>query len=190
MLDAAHGMPSGSFSADECLAGREPNRGVELCVLVRLFTPEGAPTPLLSRIRLSLTSLNMSHESPLTGRTPPKVEEMWSLAHMARVHGDVGYADRAERIAYNALPGAISEDAWAHNYLSQSNSIFAGHTERHPWKTDPADGTMMGLAPVYGCCTANHGQGACRFANPLIDASTITPPSHNTPQAGPSLRRV
>lgn len=34
MLDAAHGQPIGTFSADECLAGREPNRGVELCTIV------------------------------------------------------------------------------------------------------------------------------------------------------------
>ena len=34
MLDTAHGMPTGAFSADECLAGRDPNRGVELCTIV------------------------------------------------------------------------------------------------------------------------------------------------------------
>ena len=34
LLDRYHGLPTGVFSADECLAGREPNRGVELCVIV------------------------------------------------------------------------------------------------------------------------------------------------------------
>ena len=87
MLDAAHGMPTGAFSADECLAGREPSRGVELCTIV---------------------------------------EAAHSLGLLHRTHGDVEFADRAERIILNALPGAHSEDLWAHNYLSQTNEIFAG----------------------------------------------------------------
>ena len=116
LLDKLHGMPTGAFSADECLGGREPNRGVELCTIV---------------------------------------ETAYSLALMHRTHGDIALADRAERIIYNGLPGALSEDMWVHNYLSQSNEIFAGHVEPHTWRTDGPDSTAYGLAPTYGCCTAN-----------------------------------
>jgi hypothetical protein len=129
MLDAAHGMPSGAFSADECLGGREPNRGVELCTIV---------------------------------------ETAHSLALLHRTHGDISYADRAERIIYNSLPGAVSEDMWAHNYLSQSNEIFAGHTEPHTWRTDGPDSTAYGLAPTYGCCTANFIQGWPKWVQGLL----------------------
>jgi hypothetical protein len=120
LLDAAHGQPTGVFSADECLGGREPNRGTELCTIV---------------------------------------EAAHSLGLLHRTHGDIAFADRAERIIYNSLPGAVSEDAWAHNYLSQANEIFAGHTDPHTWRTDPPDSTVYGFAPTYGCCTANFIQG-------------------------------
>ena len=129
LLDAAHGMPSGTFSADECLGGREPNRGVELCTIV---------------------------------------ETAFSLAFLHRTHGDIEFADRAERIVLNQLPGAVSEDMWSHNYLSQSNEIFAGHTEPHAWRTDGPDSTAYGLAPTYACCTANFIQGWPKWAAGLM----------------------
>ena len=129
MLDAAHGMPTGAFSADECLGGREPNRGVELCTIV---------------------------------------ETAHSLGLLHRTHGDIEFADRAERIIYNSLPGAVSEDMWAHNYLSQPNEIFAGHTDPHAWRTDGPDSTVYGLAPTYGCCTANYIQGWPKWAAGLV----------------------
>jgi len=129
MLDAAHGQPSGAFSADECLGGREPNRGVELCTIV---------------------------------------ETAHSLGLLHRTHGDIAFADRAERIIYNALPGALSEDYWAHNYLSQPNEIFAGHTESHPWRTDGPDSTIYGFAPTYGCCTANFIQGWPKHVQSMV----------------------
>ena len=114
LLDAAHGMPSGTFSADECLGGREPNRGVELCTIV---------------------------------------ETSFSMAFLHRTHGDIEFADRAERIVLNQLPGAVSEDMWSHNYLSQSNEIFAGHTEPHAWRTDGAF-LVMDISPLRACAYA------------------------------------
>ena len=120
MLDAAHGMPTGAFSADECLAGREPNRGVELCTIV---------------------------------------ETAHSLGLLHRTHGDVEFADRAESIILNALPGAHSEDMWSHNYLSQPNEIYAGYTEPHTWVSDGPWSTQYGFVPNYACCTVNFGQG-------------------------------
>ena len=50
---------------------------------------------------------------------------------MFRVHGDTGFLDRCERIAYNSLPGTISADMWQHQYLQQANEIngLYGQTE-------------------------------------------------------------
>jgi hypothetical protein len=43
MLDRFHGMPTGMFSADEHLAGRNPSQGVELCTVVEsMFSLEQA----------------------------------------------------------------------------------------------------------------------------------------------------
>lgn len=93
MLQQYHGMPTGAFSADECLGGREPTRGVELCTIVELA---------------------------------------FSLNIMTRYQGEGTFSDRAERIAYNALPGGLTEDMWAHNYVSQSNEIYSGWVARRP----------------------------------------------------------
>lgn len=88
------------------------------------------------------------------------VEQMYSLQHMFRVHGDPSFLDRCERIAYNSLPGTITADMWQHQYLQQANEITAlyGQTH-HPWQTDGPDSTGFGVAPNFGCCTANMQQG-------------------------------
>lgn len=38
------------------------------------------------------------------------VETAFSLNAMTRIQGDARFADRAERIGYNALPGGLTED--------------------------------------------------------------------------------
>ena len=80
------GWSPAEFAGDEHLAGRSPNRGIELCGIV---------------------------------------ETIYSLGVLHRVHGDVAFADRAEMIAYNAQPAAMTADMWARNYLSTINEVFA-----------------------------------------------------------------
>lgn len=82
---------------------------------------------------------------------------------MFSIHGDVSHADLVERIAYNALPGEMTADTWAHQYLQQANAINAMHTDPHVWKTDGADATIFGLAPEFGCCTVNYPQVRKKF---------------------------
>lgn len=77
---------------------------------------------------------------------------------MHKVQGDIAFADRAEMIAYNAQPAAMTADMWARNYLSQINEIAALTTNPHPWITDGPASTTYGLAPNFPCCTANHNQ--------------------------------
>lgn len=97
------------------------------------------------------------------------VEQMYSLQHMFRVHGDVMFMDRQERIAFNSLPGTLTADMWQHQYLQQANEINAlyGQTH-HPWETDGADSTGFGVAPNFGCCTANYQQGWPKYVNNLM----------------------
>lgn len=97
------------------------------------------------------------------------VEQMYSLQHMFRVHGDPSYLDRCERIAYNALPGTITPDMWQHQYLQQANEINALYGEsKHPWQTDGPDSTGFGVAPNFGCCTANMQQGWPKLTNNVL----------------------
>jgi hypothetical protein len=48
-----------------------------------------------------------------------------SLQIMYATHGEMAFADRAERIAFNALPATWASptggDMWAHQYLQASN---------------------------------------------------------------------
>jgi uncharacterized protein len=126
-LDLYHGMPTGMFSADEHLAGRNPSQGVELCTVV---------------------------------------ENMFSLEHAIAILGDVSLADRLERIAYNALPGTLTDDMWAHQYDQQPNQIECTLADR-PWTTNGPESNLFGLEPNFGCCTANMHQGWPKFTSSL-----------------------
>ncbi|MGB7844930.1 MAG: beta-L-arabinofuranosidase domain-containing protein [Candidatus Acidiferrum sp.] len=126
-LDTYHGMPTGMFSADEHLAGKNPSQGVELCAVV---------------------------------------ENMFSLEQAVSILGDPELADRLEKIAYNALPGTLTDDMWAHQYDQQPNQIECT-VARRPWTTNGPESNLYGLEPNFGCCAANMHQGWPKFASSL-----------------------
>ena len=117
----------------------------------------------------------------LAGRNPSRgtelcsiVETIYSLNVMSQVQGSVAFIDRAERIAFNALPAALTADMWAHNYLSTINEVQAADSPRH-LPGDNANATIYGLADrftgVTPCCTANHNQGWPKLAMATVLAS-------------------
>jgi hypothetical protein len=132
LLDQYHGQPTGAFSADEHLAGRGANRGVETCTVV---------------------------------------EWMLSLAVMHETHGDASFAERAERLAYNALPASLTKDFWARVYLVQPNEPAAVAQTDPPWATDGSDASLFSLEANWGCCTANFVQGWPKFIQRLVHAT-------------------
>lgn len=98
----------------------------------------------------------------LAGRMPSKasetclvVEQLFSLNIVHEVQGDAFFAERAETIAYNALPSVGTKDLWSRVYLQQPNEVFAGHAHPHPWNTDGDDALTYSLQDNYECCTAN-----------------------------------
>ena len=114
----------------------------------------------------------------LAGRMPSKgsetclvVEQLYSLNIVHEVQGDPFFAERAETIAYNALPSTGTKDMWTRVYLQQPNEIFAGHVDPHPWNTDGGDSTTYSLGDNYFCCTANFNQGWPRFIAHMLHAS-------------------
>lgn len=127
-LDRYHGLPNGTFSADEHLAGRNPSQGTELCTVV---------------------------------------EAMFSLEQSLAIVGDPSLGDRLERLAFNALPGAFTDDMWAHQYNQEPNQIIVGLHSK-PWTTDGPESNLYGLDPNFGCCTANYHQGWPKFAASLF----------------------
>jgi len=124
-LDRYHGMVTGVFSGDECLAGKNPVQGTELCAVV---------------------------------------EYMYSLEVLLSVLGDPAFADRLERIAFNALPATFSPDMWAHQYDQQVNQVECSAKEQRSWNTNGPEANIFGLEPGHGCCTANLSQGWPKFA--------------------------
>ena len=86
------------------------------------------------------------------------VETMFSLEQAFAILGDPRIADRLEKVAYNALPGTLSNDMWSHQYDQQPNQIACTRAHRQ-WSTNGSDSNLFGLAPNFGCCTANLHQG-------------------------------
>ena len=86
-------------------------------------------------------------------------ELMYSCELLYAITGDKIWADRLEKLAFNALPATISEDMWTHQYLQMVNQIacvrFPG---RSFFRTNGPGSHMFGLEPHFGCCTANFGQ--------------------------------
>ncbi|PXV52389.1 Beta-L-arabinofuranosidase, GH127 [Dyella jiangningensis] len=114
-----------------------------------------------------------SADEHLAGRSPSQgtelctvVETMYSLEVALAITGDAALGDRLERIAFNALPGALTDDMWAHQYNQQPNQVECS-LHRQPWTTDGPESNLFGLEPNFRCCTANFHQGWPKFANSL-----------------------
>ncbi len=128
ILDRYHGQVTGMFTGDECIAGKNPVQGTELCAVV---------------------------------------EAMYSLEHLVSITGDPAFADRLERIAFNALPATFAPDMWSHQYNQQVNQIQCTINPDHMWSTNGPESNIYGLEPNYGCCTSNMHQGWPKFATHL-----------------------
>ncbi|KAF5348470.1 hypothetical protein D9756_009679 [Leucocoprinus leucothites] len=130
MLYQFHGRASGTFSADEHIAGLDPSRGTELCAVV---------------------------------------EQIFSLATIYQILGNNSLADRAEKLAYNALPAAIMPDWKSHQYDQQVNQIWAQVMDPPPWVNNGPNSNVFGFEPNYPCCTVNHPQAYPKFwANSFV----------------------
>jgi len=94
------------------------------------------------------------------------VEAMYSLEHVIAVTGRASFADRLERMTYNALPATFSSDMWTHQYDQQPNQVLCSRDKRE-WTTNGPDSNLFGLEPNFGCCTANFHQGWPKFIRSL-----------------------
>lgn len=94
------------------------------------------------------------------------VEYMFSLETMLEMFGNPYFGDKLEKLAYNALPGTISEDFMSHQYLQQANQIICSKEKRN-WFNNKEDSNLFGLEPNFGCCTANMHQGWPKFVKSL-----------------------
>lgn len=93
------------------------------------------------------------------------VEYMFSMEQLTRIFGEGRFGDILEKVAFNALPATISADWTAHQYDQQVNQILCNVAPRN-W-SNGADANVFGLAPNFGCCTANMHQGWPKLASHL-----------------------
>ena len=88
------------------------------------------------------------------------VELMYSCELLYAITGKNVWADRLEKVAFNALPATISDDMWSHQYDQCVNQIacirFPG---KSIFRTNNEEAHLFGLEPNFGCCTANFNQG-------------------------------
>ncbi len=112
-----------------------------------------------------------SGDEHLSGKRPTQgtelcaiIEYMYSLEKLIQIFGDVSFADRLELLTYNALPGTMTPDCWAHQYDQQANQVLVNYAKRN-WSTNGPAANIYGLMPHYPCCLANMHQGWPKFVS-------------------------
>ncbi|HET9099652.1 MAG TPA: beta-L-arabinofuranosidase domain-containing protein [Acidobacteriaceae bacterium] len=163
---ATHGVNNGqaikSGPVWSVVSGSTADRSAVLRMISELNRYHGLPNGMFSCDE-HLAGLDPSQGSELC----TVVESMFSLEQSLAILGDVSLADRLERLAYNALPGALTDDMWAHQYNQEPNQVECSLHQK-PWTTDGPESNLYGLEPNFGCCTANFNQGWPKFASSLF----------------------
>ena len=166
---ATHGVNNGQAIKTGAMwsrvSGADSDRQAVLKTISELDRYHGLPNGMFSC------------DEHLAGRSPSQgselctvVEYMYSLEQSLAVLGDVSLADRLEKLAFNALPGTMTDDMWAHQYDQQPNQVECS-LHKEPWSTNGPESNLYGLEPHFGCCTANFSQGWPKFAANLFMTS-------------------
>ena len=95
------------------------------------------------------------------------VEAIYSHSYNYHALGHIRFGDLAEAAAFNALPAAMTPNAWGHQYISTPNQPFSGDLNigKTPWWNVGPRGPMFGVEPNYPCCAVNHPQGWPKFVS-------------------------
>ena len=163
---STHGVNNGqavkSGPAWSLVSGSDTDRFAALNMISKLHEYHGLPNGMFSCDE-HLAGLDPSQGSELC----TVVEYMFSLEQALAIIGDPSVGDRLEKLAFNALPGTLTDDMWAHQYNQEPNQVECS-LHRKPWTTDGPESNLFGLEPNYGCCTANFNQGWPKFAASLF----------------------
>ena len=177
-------LPEGGLS-DLALATHGVNNGqaIKAAPVWSILTNNPADRAAVHQM---LSALDTYHGLPngmfscdehFAGRNPSQgselctvVETMFSLEQSLAILGDPTLGDRLELLAFNALPGAFTDDMWAHQYNQEPNQVECS-LHHKPWTTDGPESNLYGLDPNFGCCTANFHQGWPKFTASLWMAS-------------------
>ncbi|MCM1502778.1 MAG: glycoside hydrolase family 127 protein [Bacteroidales bacterium] len=91
------------------------------------------------------------------------VEYMFSLETMYKITGDPRYAERLEKVAYNALPAQTDDNYMVRQYFQQVNQIALFASAKNFDVNHDGLDACFGLLTGYPCCTANMHQGWPKF---------------------------
>lgn len=117
-------------------------------------------------------------ENARPGHTDPRqaaetcsmAEFMHSDEVLAAISGDALWADRAEDVAFNSLPAAMTPDLKALHYLTAPNMIQLDRANKAPMIEN--DGDMLSYNPYqYRCCQHNVAFAWPYFAEHLFMAT-------------------
>jgi len=147
------------------VSGSPADRSAVLKMITELDKYHGLPNGMFSCDE-HLAGLDPSQGSELC----TVVEYMFSLEQSLAIVGDPALGDRLEKLAFNALPGTLTDDMWAHQYNQEPNQVECS-LHHKPWTTDGPESNLYGLEPNFGCCTANFHQGWPKFAASLFFVS-------------------
>ena len=163
---ATHGVNNGQAVKTgpvwSVVSGSDADRSAVLKMISELNKYHGLPNGMFSCDE-HLAGLDPSQGSELC----TVVEYMFSLEHSLAILGDPSLGDRLELLAFNALPGTLTDDMWAHQYNQEPNQVECS-LHHKPWTTDGPESNLYGLEPNFGCCTANYHQGWPKFASSLF----------------------
>ncbi len=111
---------------------------------------------------------HLSGSSPTQGTETCAVVELMHTVETLLTCGvpEDGLGDILEKLAFNALPGAMSGDMLLHQYDQQATQVKCTE-EKRGWYNNGPDSNLFGLEPNFGCCTANLHQGWPKYAASL-----------------------
>jgi hypothetical protein len=92
---------------------------------------------------------------------------MYTLESMLQIAGRTDYADRLERVAFNALPTQIDSNFMTKQYFQQANQVMATRHYRNFDVNHDGTDVCYGLFTGYTCCTSNMHQGWPKFTQNL-----------------------
>ncbi|MCQ2399055.1 MAG: glycoside hydrolase family 127 protein [Clostridia bacterium] len=134
ILQKYHGSVNGYWNGDECLGGKSPVAGTELCGVVEtMYSYE-----ILSRYTTDVKWADLCELFAYNSLPATISEDMWTHQYL--------------QMANQAY--AVRQDPTQNGDGQKDNPFTTNSTESH----------VFGLEPNYGCCTANMGQGYPKFA--------------------------
>jgi hypothetical protein len=113
----------------------------------------------------------LAGKSSLTGlELCSVVEQMQSNETVQMILGDASIGDQLEKVTFNALPGALTNDIKGLQYYQQANQVISKHGY-YAFAQSYDNGNMPGPYSGYGCCRFDFHMGWPYFVKTMWAAT-------------------